>query len=412
MKKILFVSAILSLAALITNCSSSSGNYIQLTAGGQAFKDVDSALGGAEGLISGSVNTSSISSDVFTSSSGLAAKWEIASSYNNPKYNSNECPSTTEPTSITLKQYMGTQFESTQKRCNGSAINIFGRLDNAAGIVCIMMNRLSATTSAEMVTSPDITFTMDAATKSELSIKCPTMAADLNNESSVPTGTPVTITLDAPAVTTTYDLKVTIQPFNNTLFLKYGGDEISFANNEDNSNGNQRVLVNYNKVTKVLRAEYISKSKFSTDAPLYIHRLFMDEANQEGRIVSSIQSGYTSQADSTPNNIETYVVSGYPSSSTIALSISTTNMMIADGTHEACVNGDTGTITDDSPTVTSNSFTCGTAASVSKDTVYATAASTINTATAVSIPSTWWVLSTGSEVLNWSTRDNMLTQGL
>jgi hypothetical protein len=416
MKKIIFTSLIIgTLIAATFSCErNGSGNYIRLTPGGQAFKAIDGALGGAEGLISGSVNTSSFSSDVTTSASGLAAKWEVASSYNNPKYNPSECPGTTETTSITLKQYMGTQFESNQKRCNGSAINIFGRLDNAAGIVCIMMNRLNATTSAEMASAADLTFTMDAATKAELSLKCPTMAADLNNESSVPTGTPVTIQLDSPAVTTTYDLKVTIQPFNNTVFLKYGGDEISFANNEDNSTGNQRVLVNYNKITKVLRAEYVSKSKFSTDAPLYIHRLYMDELNQQGRIISTISSGYTSQDDAIPDRTETYIVSGYPSSSTIALSISMLGMGmgISDGTHEACVNGDNGNITNDTPVVSSDSFDCGTPESQSKAIGFSTASATINSETDGATPTTWWVLATGSEVLNWSTRDNMLTQGL
>lgn len=408
-----FVVSVVSIG--ITGCSSSSsgGSGVSYTAGGQAFKTIDSALGGAEGLISGSVATSSVQSNsVTTSSAGLTAKWEVATSYNNPKYNPSDCPTSTEPSMITLKEYMGTQFESTQKRCNGSAINIFGRLDNSAGITCIMMNTLSAATSAEMATADDMTFTMDAATKASLSVKCPMMAADLANESAVPTGTVVTLAFDMPAVTTTYDLKVTIQPFNNTVFLKYGGTEINIATNESNSNGSQRALVSYNSTTKILRAEYVSKSN-GTHHPLYVHRLYMDDTTQQARILSGIYSGYSSQSDTTADNKETYIVSGHPSSSTLAFSIDLVSMgTLTDGTHEACVNGDTGAITNDAPTVSSNAFTCGTTAATSKAIPYATAISTISSQTDDALPTTWWALTTGSEVLNWTDRDNMLTQGL
>lgn len=410
MKKIFFVAGILTTALLTLNSCSSGSSGTPLTAGGVAFQSINSALGGAEGLISGSVATTSVS-EVSSLSSGLSAKWEVASSYNNPKYNVSECPGTTEPSMITLKKYMGTQFEATQKRCNGSAINIFGRLDNAAGIVCIMMNKLTGTTSASMSGSADLVFTMDAAQKAFLSAKCPMMAEDLNNEAGVPTGTVVTLSFAAPAVTTTYDLKVTIQPFNNVVFLKYGGDVINFAKNEDNLNGNQRTIVSYDLITKVLRAEYISKSKGS-QFPMYIHRLYKDETAQQARIMSAIHSGYSSISNPTATNKETYTVSGYPGSNEIAFAIDLTAMgPLADGMHEACVDGSNGNITNDAPSVISNSFGCGTTAATGKDISYVTAVSSIN-ATVAGGASTWWNLLTGSEVLSWTTRDNMLTQGL
>lgn len=404
-------------SAMILGCSKNSDtpttSNVSYTAGGTAFKAVTSSLSSAEGLISTTVASSSISqSDFGILAGGLTAKWEVATSYPNPKYNVTECPTTTEPSNITLKKYMGTQFDDNQVRCNGSAINIFGRLNNAAGILCIIMNKLSATTSAELATSGSASFTMDAATKSDLSTKCPMMSKDLNNETSVPTGTTVTMTFSAPAVTSTYDLKMQISPFNNTLLLKYNSNEIAFANNEDNSNGNQRVLVHYNQVTKVLRAEYVSKSKGS-NFPLYVHRLYKDETNQEARILSAIQSGYAAQNNATSSNSEIYSISGYPGNNSIAFSLKLTGMgSLADGTHEACINGSNGSIVTDGPSVTSNSFSCGSTASTGRDIPYVTAISSINTSTAVAVPSTWWVLSSGSEVLNWSTKDNMLTQGL
>jgi hypothetical protein len=414
MKKLLLISMAFAVGFSVTRCTSSTNSgseEVSYTAGGQAFKAVDTALGNAEGMISGSARSSG--KPVQIMAGGLNTHWETAGAYPNPKYNPSECPTSTETANITLKDYMGTQFESDERRCNGSAINIFGRLENAAGIICIMMNQLSAATSAEMASAADFTFTMDAATKADLTTKCPMMAADLANESAVPTGTVITIEFDAPSVTTTYDLKATIQPFNNTVFLKYGGTEINFANNEDNSNGNQRVLVSYNSTTQVVRAEYVSKAKYTTDAPLYIHRLYMDDINQEARIVSSILTGYTSQNDTSEARSETYIISGHPSSTSIALSMNLLDMgSIPNGAYEACVNGDTGVITNDNPTVSTNSFSCGTTASTSKDTSYATAISTINGQTDDSTPTTWWVLSTGSEALNWTTRDNMLTQGL
>lgn len=405
--------AVLSTLAFGCSNSSTTNNAVTYSAGGTAFKSVNTSLSGAEGLISQNVATASVpGADYGILAGGLTAKWDVATSYPNPKYNNSECPTTTEPSNITLKKYMGTQFDDAQVRCNGSAINIFGRLNNAAGILCIMMNKLSATTSAEMATAGSSTFTMDAATKADLSIKCPMMAKDLNNESSVPTGTVVTMTFSAPAITTTYDLKIFISPFNNTLLLKYNSNEIAFANNEDNSNGNQRVLVHYNQTTKVLRAEYVSKAKI-TGFPLYIHRLYKDETNQEARILSAIQSGYSAQNNATATNSEIYSVSGYPQNNNIAFSIKLAGMgSLADGTHEACINGSNGSITTDGPSVTTNSFSCGSTAATGRDIPYVTAVNSINTSTAVAVPSTWWVLNSGSETLNWTTKDNMLTQGL
>ena len=417
MKKLIYVLVAFAIGFSVTRCggnasSGGGGSSVTYTAGGQAFKTVSTAIGNAEGLIA-SGSRRSFAQIVMPFAGGLNTHWETPVAYPNPKYSSSDCTSSTEPSMITLKEYMGTQFSSDEVRCNGSAINIFGRLENAAGIICILMNKLNATTSAELASAADVTFTMDAATKSDLKIKCPMMASDLDNESAVPTGTSITIEFDAPAVTTTYDLKATIQPFNNTIFMKYGGSQINFANNEDNSNGNQRVLVSYNSTTKLVRAEYVSKSKYTTDAPLYVHRLYMDDTNNEGRIMSAILTGYTAQNDTTESRREVYVVSGHPTSADIAFSLNVLSMgSIPDGSYEACVNGDNGNITDNNPTVTSNAFSCGTTAATSKAYPYVTAPATISGQTDDNTPTTWWVLSTGSEALNWLTRDNMLTQGL
>jgi hypothetical protein len=274
------------------------------------------------------------------------------------------------------------------------------------------MNSLNATTSAELVSAADASVTFTSAVKSDLATKCPSMASSLNNESEIATDSTATLQFDAPAVTTTYDLKITIQPFNSVVFVKYGGTEINFAVNEDNTNGNHRTLVSYDTSTKILRAEYASKSKGSS-FPLYIHRLYKDETNSLARIVSSIQTGFSANTDTSAGNIETYVISGYPSSPTIGFSISLTSMgTLADGSHDACVNGDTGAITNDNPTVSSNAFNCGTTASSNKTTATFTGLSSIITSTSVSTPSTWWNLTTGSEILSWSTIENMLTSGL
>jgi hypothetical protein len=307
---------------------------------------------------------------------------------------------------------MGTQFDASQVRCNGSSINIFGRLDSAAGILCVIMNSLNATTSAELASSADQTVTLDAATKADLAAKCPMMAASLNDEVNVPTGTIVTMEFAAPSVTTTYDLKVTLQPFNSSVLMKYGGNEINFANNEDNDTGNQRSLVSYDKSTGVLRAEYVSKSK-SSSYPLYVHRLYKDETNSVMRIASSIQSGFSAATDTSAPNIESYIVSGYPGISTVALSVGFTGMgSLSDGSHDACVDAENGLITNDNPTVTSDAYNCGETANANKAVAAFSGLSSILSATSVTTPSAWWVLSSGSEVLSWTTIDNMLSSGL
>ncbi len=87
-------------------------------------------------------------------------------------------------------------------------------------------------------------------------------------------------------------------------------------------------------------------------------------------------------------------------------------------TFEACVTSSTGTITTDGPTLTSNAFNCGTAANNSFATAYSNAiASPSTTGTAIMSATTagsptWHLLSSGGEIIRWSSRDNMLTTGL
>lgn len=406
MKK-MFILGMLSSSLLACSGGSDSPTAgLTYTAGGAALKVVTDSLAGAEGVLSSSIAPASTAPAVsYSLTSGLSDKWEVPNSYNNPKYDSVTCPGNSNM--VTLKEYMGTQFDSNQVRCNGSSINIFGRLENAGGVLCIMMNLLSATTSAELATSAPKTFALDAATKTDLIAKCPMMAADLSS-ATLPAS--VTLTFAAPSNTNKYDLKITTS-FNNTFLLKYGGNEISFANNEDNDNGNQRVIVSYDKTTQVLLAEYVSKAKAST-YPVYVHRLFKDHLNRKIRIASAIQTGFSSSTATSATSSEKYIISGFHGVSNVGLSIDLVGQgNLSDGSHDACVNSETGVVYNDNPTVSSNAYDCGDAANANKSTAAFTAVGAINTAIG-SGPTTWWNLSSGSEVLSWSTIDDMLTSGL
>lgn len=422
MKKSFKIGLLILTTLALSNCSglsSDSSGSIKYSVGGLAFKAVDGALGNAEGLINGN-NSRSLSSsdDLQTRSSGLSGIWTASATYNNPKYDGS-CSGVSQQ--ITLKDYMGTQFESTEVRCNGSSINIFGRLNNAAGIVCIIMNTLSANSSAELASAADQTITFTTAMVNDLKVKCPEMADDIANFDKDSDGNPgngldgnplsATLQFDTPAVTTSYDLKVSILPFNNTVFMKYGtGSVINFAKNEDGVNGSNRTLISYDQITKVLRAEYISTGSASS-YPLYIHRLYMDDTNNIGRIFSQITSGYGNNTTTTEGNREAYVVSGHPGSNTIALSMDLFNMNVTDGVYEACVDGSNGNITNDNLTVDgSNNFTCGTTASNSKAMGFVTSGSQIESHVKGNL-ATWWQVTTGSEILSWTDRDNMLTSG-
>lgn len=405
MKSIFKISLLGAALVALTNCSAGSiggSGAVVLTPGGQAFKTVDEALNGVKNLSPAPAAAFvAASHDVGTMGLGLGIFWDTDTFMSNPKYDGS-CPAYSAP--VTFKEYMGTQFDENQKRCNDSAINIFGRMKNSAGITCVVLNTLSATTSASLAGAAPQAITFDSTTVAALRTKCPMI--DLSSE----VGNTVTLTFSTPAATTYYDLKIAISPMSETVLMKFGtGNEINFAGGEDNVNGRTRTIVFYNTLTKVLRAEYISKSK-GVDFPLYIHRLYADATTDEARIYSSIASGYTTEDATLNTNQHDYIVTGKPASSSNDLAFATKLFGFSshNAAFEACITPATGALISE-PAVAANAFTCG--AVNGRDVAYATAYGSINTITSAPGP-TWHVISTGSEAINWTGKDDMLTSGL
>ena len=414
MKKLFVITGMLALSLSVVRCGSSSGGTpaVPLTAGGVAFKSVNDSLNGAKGLSPVPPAAILISShdDVDTYGAGLTAFWSTDAFMSNPKYDGT-CSAYA--TNVSLKEYMGSQFSENQKRCNGSAINIFGRIKQSAGELCVMMNSLNATTSVSLVGAAPLVLTMNASTKASLQAQCPDI--DLSQPSLPST---ITFTFSAPAVNANYDLRVAIAPFGDTVLIKYGtGSVINFADSENNSNGYARTMISYDTVAKVLKAEYVSKSKGS-QFPLYVHRLFKDETNDIGRIFSSIQFGFAGATTTTPTNVHNYIVSGAPNgtSTTLAFSTDLTGYSAHNSAFEAYVTAANGTITTDGPALTANAFGCGATANASFATAAAnlitapTTGTAIMTATATATP-TFQDLSSTTPAILWTNRDNMLTTG-
>ncbi len=110
--------------ALLTNCSAnSSGNggvpAVTYTTDGLAFKTVDDSLNGAKALSPTPAAAMYAENDQASiQGAGLSAFWSTDAFISNPKYDGTPACAAYS-TNVSLKEYMGTQFNENQKRCNG-----------------------------------------------------------------------------------------------------------------------------------------------------------------------------------------------------------------------------------------------------------------------------------------------------
>ena len=190
---------------------------------------------------------------------------------------------------ISIKEYLGKQFNSELTRPNGSAINAFGRIKSALGIFCAVGSLLE--TDADGYPSNGdhpITFTLAVLEDLEDDDGC-----DISfekNEAGDYTMQDQTITLNVTNTTdtTVYDKKLTVDMGTGgdmIFYMRYNESEINIVSAERNGSGDNedheyRTIIQHDLDGDLLRAEYISVPAASSNTYVYFYRVYMtsDEA--------------------------------------------------------------------------------------------------------------------------------------
>jgi hypothetical protein len=375
-----------------------------------AFKNLTStmnklAVTSAAGAASGRLGFNQI----FSGSS--LASWTTAS-MGDPRNSGGSCQYTS---SISPQDFMKIDTNKNSVRCNGSSVNVFGRIQTAFSVACAFAHMIpDIATSADLPASGSKTYTMDSSQFATMVANCPGLQLD------DVTSLSFAMTFTTPADTTnfdrsfsgtaTFDTSAGSQSASlDTVMLKFNSSITAVAMKEHNGNGSTRTVVIHDLANNQMKAEYLSGPNSSVTLPgsNTLHRLFYDGVNHYGRIYSSINTySNLSQAGSSPQAINAkYVMTANPDDLTQAGSIGMTfTSGVSTVTLNACL-----TISSmdgvDGGTVTSGKFSCSGMEGV------ATSLMTVDA-------STWdfvranvdsWEALNSAPTLSWS-KDNMYIQ--
>lgn len=279
-------------------------------------------------------------------------------------------------TTVSPKDWMGIQLNSTAARTNGSKISMFGRLASGLSIFCAVGVGLSSGSydSSGYPTVGSHTLTTDSTTLSKFSSSC--------GITDVPSGVSFTITVANPSDSTYYDKLLTITlpsdmgGGSQDYYIKSTSSAINVATVEVNSNGVHRTIVNYDVTNKVLKLEYISgpNAALSSNDHLAAYRLYIDENSDEGYMMA------LEHTKGSPDSYIQYILSGKPATSSSNFSLSMYSSGLSSGSLlEACVQSTDGNIaTDGARCTTSTTALNGFSVSGSTVTGYAAAYNNAN----------------------------------
>ncbi len=406
MKKYLALSlTALSLAQI--SCSSSNVENSS-TVAGAGFSRAQTSLAGIASLAPAPVTPVPFySADLGARGVGFSTHWPTNIGLSDQRYVGNP--------PISIKDWMGIEFQDGAYRPDGSPINVFGRMESGQAIPCIVANSLSAPTSASLVGTGPATITFTASLKATLTTACGFQAADLAD---FPAS--ATLTFEAASPSTTFDLKATIdiEGTIETMYFKWGSSDgiVAYASAEDNTTTRSRTVVVYDTSSRLLKVEYLFKSK-ENGYSMVIHRLWKDDVTGAARVYTVTDSIFSSAVDTSADYSIHYIVDGNVGSTFPSLSVSMYlngwNGGAADGNFEACVLKTDGSSADQA--AASNAFACtGTGGTGGRDIPYTTGVSgpsaTFNTASTLVTP-TWQSFTTAPSI-TWTSMDEMLTTGI
>jgi hypothetical protein len=329
--------------SLLSNCSKSNSTTASTDVDNlitQTYSSVTLQASKASGEVGTVLTSSSVSDISILAAPSFGADWDT---------NLNLPNSETNVGSITAKQYMGLQLTPSAVRDNGSAINAFGRLNQALRIFCAvgvasgMMG--IAVDSSGYPTNGTHVITFTTAIANQIKSQC---NLDIGSDD---IGTSFNLTVADSS--NSFDKSFTFDNFQQTYLIRATSTEVNIATGEVNDNGVSvsRTVVFWNKTTQVMRMEYVSDPGVhaSGNNGLYGYRLYFDEANDEAQLFT-----YEGPDDNLSQGIR-YILAGKPNGGD-AFSFSFRNQNIAAGALvEACINSSTGAIITDGSRCTASS---------------------------------------------------------
>ncbi|MBT4793417.1 MAG: hypothetical protein HON90_17730 [Halobacteriovoraceae bacterium] len=242
---------------------------------------------------------------------------------------------------ITAKEWMGQQINEKAVRENGSDISVFGRMNSTLGVFCAIGVILGTDVDANGYPSDgskSVTFAASHIT---------TIKSECNFDASSASGMTMNFTVSTPTNTTVFDKKVVLNPPGGgiqTVYFRNSTSEINVTSVEtytkESKNWVSRTVVDYDKSTKIIRAEYISgqAGTLANGDRVQVSRILYDEPNDEGYLM------YMAYEKDTTDYSREYVLTGKPqtASSEFALSFYDDQALNDTDERQLCVNSDTG----------------------------------------------------------------------
>lgn len=390
MKKILCSLMLASLT--ITGCSSSSSGGGATTVSNlvtQTYSAVNAQAAKAAGDIQYEAFSpvTSISPMAAASSPNFNDAWSVTGVLNNSVTNSGMVP---------VQTFMAMQLTPGLVNNDNSSINVFGRINTALKIFCAVGVALGmqgvTMDSSGYPPVGDNTVTFSASVKAQMTTQCAMDVSDIpNNESMI---------LTVATSSGDYDRKFSFNTFNQDYYVRSNATAINIATVEVQDSGHtSRTIVEWNRVTNVLLAEYVSVPVTNPDpAGVYGYRFYYDETNDIGQILTY------EGPDSSFNDGVRYILAGKPETGT-GFSISLKNGNISSGGHlEGCILFSTFALLPDGARCTPSSSMLAGADIDASNSMLSTFHGTQG--------STSWQTSSASLGLTWSTTSDMLTTAI
>ena len=167
---------------------------------------------------------------------------------------------------VSIKGYMGIQFEEDATNAYGAAVNVFGRVDNTMKMFCGLALGITDLDDSGYPVNGSYDIAITSALASSVNSECDiTLSDDM-------IGTTVNVVVTTPSDTTMYDKKasMSIEGDPYVLYLRYNSSYINIASTEKNDGGEYRTSILVDRSTNILRAEYISADTESLNSPIFI----------------------------------------------------------------------------------------------------------------------------------------------
>ena len=298
--------------------------------------------------------------------------WSASNLVSDPRNSGGSCTYS----SSSIQTRMQVEFTEGATRCNGSSVNVFGKIKDRLNTVCQIASVLGESDSSNLPSSGTTTITDYDAFIAQMSLCGSTSSVTASLISNL------SITYQTPSDTSVYDRLLTLnmtyngQSESNTVYIKYNSTTVNVAEGEFTGTtlgeGSDRTILSLDRTNQILKGEYIS-GNYSDFNGYYFHRLYWDGAADLGRVYSDIAvySG-TTAGGGTIAGQGVFVATAKPetSSQPMALGVDFSGNMnngsystIGSYDLTACIDMSDGSATAASPTA--NTFTCaGTGTSV------------------------------------------------